>query len=64
MSSGRTVLVVGNDGFELESLLVLLSQAGEFAAKKAESAPKLRALSPNLKSMSSFATWTRWLRRI
>ena len=37
MSSGKTVLVVGNDGFELESLRVLLSQAGELAAMKAES---------------------------
>ena len=32
------MLVVGNDGFELKSLQVLLSQAGEFAAIRAESA--------------------------
>ncbi len=35
MSSGRTVLVVGNDDFELESIQALLSQSGEFEAKKA-----------------------------
>ena len=44
MSSGRIVLVVGNDDFELESLKVLLSQAGEFEAKKAGGSEALKAI--------------------
>ena len=44
MSSGMTVLVVGNDDFELESLQVLLSQAGEFEAKKAGGSEALTAI--------------------
>ena len=44
MSSGRTVLVVGNDDFELDSLQVLLSQAGEFEAKKAGGSEALKSV--------------------
>ena len=40
MSASRTVLVVGNDDFELESLRVLLSQRGEFTVMTAESSSK------------------------
>lgn len=35
MSEGMTVLVVGDDDFELESIRVLLSQCGEFTVMKA-----------------------------